>query len=256
MKSIHYLFFLCAIVMITGCRIINSSLMFNTDKSFKFDSIPPKAKIPEYKLAPNDFISFHIYTNDGFKLIDLTTFELGDRVTLGTSLQYLIDLEGYVKLPILGRVKIEGKSVRETEIFLEEQYSKYYNKPFILVTVANKRVYVFPGAASAAKIIPLVNINTTLIEALTQAGGLAVTGKAYKVKIIRGDLEKPQVFCVDLSTIEGTRYAGMVLQNNDIIYVEPRAQIAKNIIAEAAPYVSLVASVLLVLRVLNLAKNI
>ena len=64
-----------------------------------------------------------------------------------------------------------------------------------------------------------MNDNTTLFEALAQAGGLN-GGKAYKIKIIRGDLRNPQIFLVDLSTIKGVVKSDFVLQANDIIYIE------------------------------------
>ena len=65
---------------------------------------------------------------------------------------------------------------------LEEKYASYYVKPFVLMSVQNKRVIVFPGNAGDAKVIPLLNNNTSLIEALALAGGISDDGKAHKVK--------------------------------------------------------------------------
>lgn len=62
---------------------------------------------------------------------------------------------------------------------------------------------VFTGRGSG-HVVPLDNEGMSLIEVLGLAGG--ITGsKAYRVKLIRGDLRNPQVFLINLSTIEGMK---------------------------------------------------
>jgi polysaccharide export outer membrane protein len=116
------------------------------------------------------------------------------------------------------------------------------------MSVSNKRVIVFPGSAGDAKVIPLLNNNTTLIEALALAGGIADDGKAKMVKLIRETPNKKHdVFLIDLSKIEGIKQGSMVLQANDIIYVEPRKKYASRLIQEAAPIVSILTSIFILL---------
>jgi polysaccharide export outer membrane protein len=116
-----------------------------------------------------------------------------------------------------------------------------------MMSVKNKRVIIFPGSAGDAKVIPLENNNTTLIEALALAGGIADDGKARMVKVIRRTNDKNDVYLVDLSTIEGIKHANMILQANDIIYVEPRRKYATKAIAEIAPVLSLISSTLVLI---------
>ncbi|MFW5725619.1 MAG: polysaccharide export protein EpsE, partial [Bacteroidota bacterium] len=71
-------------------------------------------------------------------------------------------------------------------------------------------------------------------------------GRASKVKLIRGDLSDPQVFLIDLSTIEGVRDADMIIQANDIIYVEPRERVPQRIMENLGPYLTLLSTALLV----------
>ena len=149
-----------------------------------------------------------------------------------------------MKLPIIGRVSLKGMTVREAELFLEEKYSGFYIKPFLLLNVSNRRVIVFPGAPGDAKVVPLLNDNTTLIEALALAGGISQNGKAKKIKLIRGNLSNPEIYLIDLSTIEGMKQANLVLQANDIIYIEPRLNIAKGVISEITPILSIITTAL------------
>ncbi len=239
---------LAGIVILTGCNF-NSSIMLKTKKGYKYDVPPESVQSAEYKISANDNIDFRIFTNDGFKLIDLTSLtESGNAASLNRtrlSQEYLVEFDGMIKLPILGRLQLKGMTIREAERFLEERYSEFYIKPFILMNVTNRRVIVFPGQHGNARVIPLQNNNTTLIEALALAGGIAQVGKANKIKLIRGNLVNPEVYLIDLSTIEGMRQADLVLQANDIIYVEPRLRITQGVVGELAPIISLITSAIL-----------
>nr|MBA3704847.1 hypothetical protein [Bacteroidota bacterium] len=108
--------------------------------------------------------------------------------------------------------------------------------------VINRRVIIFPGSAGDAKVLPLHNNNTTLLEALALAGGIADYGKAHQVKLIRQNKDKNDVYLIDLSKIEGIKEGTMVLQANDIIYVEPRRRYASRVLQEIAPIVSLIST--------------
>ena len=111
--------------------------MFKTKKNYEFDE-PTTITDEEYRLSPNDIITFYLYTNDGFRIIDLQS--LGSTGTDGQNfnrnnnfqVRYIIEEDGYVKLPSLRRVKLAGMTVDEAEYFLEEQYSRDYIKPFVI----------------------------------------------------------------------------------------------------------------------------
>jgi polysaccharide export outer membrane protein len=244
MKSIRILSFaIISAMLISGCSI-NSSIMFRTKKDFISQPDRTIGNV-EYKIAPNDILSVSVYTNEGIKLIDLTASSnsLNESTTTSTAYngtnQYSVDIDGFVKLPIIGRVKIQNLTTREADKLLEQQYATYYNKPFVITKVVNRRVLVFPGEGGAGKVVTLVNENTTLIEALALAGGISQNGIAKKIKLIRGDTRNPQVSIIDLSTVEGMKESNLLLQANDIIYVEPRKRISQGLLAEIAPIVAI-----------------
>ena len=141
-------------------------------------------------------------------------------------------------------------TIREAEFMLEEKFAEYYKKPFVMLNITNQRVIVFPGKGGDAKVIQLANNNTTLLEALALAGGIS-TGKAKRIKLIRGNLKDPKVYLIDLSTIEGMKQADMVIQANDIIYVEPRLKVASTILAELTPIIGVFTSILLIISLLQ-----
>ncbi|MGB0404123.1 MAG: polysaccharide biosynthesis/export family protein [Salibacteraceae bacterium] len=235
----------------SGCTWLNQSIMFKTPKDYAFDSIPDTIS-DQYLLQENDLFYFRLFANDGFKLIDITNMNQGgaQMMNMGQNqslFQYLIEFDGTAKLPILGRVDLAGKTIREAELFLQEKYAYSFNDPFVQITVLNRRVFVFPGLAGTARVIGLQNNNTTLMEALALAGGLSENGKAHKIKLIRktDDSADPLVYQFDLSTIDGLVFANMIVQTEDIIYVEPRRRYGLKFLQEITPFVTLLTTLLL-----------
>jgi len=229
----------------------NSNVMLKTGKDYAFDS-PPTDESSEYIISVSDIIGFQLYTNDGSSLVDLTALSNQNQVARGvTPLNYLVEFDGKVKLPILGRLELVGMTVKEVEILLEEKYTKFYIKPFVQVRIMNKRVTVFPGGSSKAQIVPLVNDNMKLLEALGAVGGLTNLAKARRIKLIRGNLKDPKVYLFDLSKIDGIKNIDFVLQANDIIYIEPRTEIVQQVIRDVAPIISLIASTITLALVIN-----
>jgi polysaccharide biosynthesis/export protein len=248
------LYFAILLLAFSSCKFLTPNIMLQTGKNFKYSEY--KDSTAEYKLSPYDIIEFRIYTNDGFKLVDLTSLGAGINAnTLRAERNFTIEFDGYVKLPVIGRVALQGFTVRQAELMLEEKYASVYVKPFVLIKVVNNRVIIFPGSPGAAKVIPLDN-NTTLMEAIAVAGGISNDGKAWKIKVIRNySSPKPQVYLVDLSTINGLNMGGMVLQANDIVYIEPRRRIAKEVLGEITPVLTLITSLILTYALITRNSN-
>ena len=253
MQKLNFLFIIFIAVCLSSCQIFQPSVMLRTKKGFKY-SAQTDSVLTEYKITANDRLQFRLFSNDGFKLIDIANSAQGNQNVITTSLQYLVEFDGTVKFPILGRVPVSNMTLREAELMLEEKFANYYNKPFVMLSITNQRVTMFPGSEGTAKVISLTNQNTTLFEALAQAGGISSNGKARKIKLIRGDLQNPQIFLIDLSTIEGMKEADLVLQANDIIYVEPTFSVTRELLAELTPIVSLISSIVSVIAIIQLSK--
>ena len=226
--------------------------MLKTSKDYTYDKIVDSLSKQDYKIDANDVINVRIFSNDGFKIIDLAT---SNQMNRWIDLDYVVNRDGTCKLPLIGRIKLAGLSIREATEYLEQIYADYYVKPFVFMTVINKRVIVFPGNGGAAKVLSLTNNNTTVIEALALTGGIPEDGKAYKVKLIRTQTnEQPKVYLMDLSKIEGLAAGNSVVLAHDIIYVEPRYRLAKTLVAELTPIVTLISSTFLLYSLITRVK--
>ena len=256
MQMLKKILFFFILSFIFSCRIINPSLMFKTGDKYPYATIKDTIN-PEYKIEPDDRFTFSLYTNEGYKLIDLTN--LGGNTNNSSSsaasstnsnvIEYSVDKDGNARLPQLDKVNVKDKTVPEAEKLLEDKYSVYYRAPFVKIKIINKRVLVFPGEGGAGSVVNLTNDNTTLIEALALAGGIRFTGKAYNIKLIRGNLSNPQIYHIDLSTVDGMKSGDIIMQANDIIYVEPVRNTSQGVLAQITPVVAIITTVLLVYQI-------
>lgn len=252
MRFYKYFLLFLVVLYFSSCKVFRSNLMLKTSKDYTYDKIVDSLSKQDYKIEANDIVNVRIFSNDGFKIVDLAT---SNQVTRFIELDYVVNTDGTCKLPLIGRVKLSGLSVREATEYLEQVYADYYVKPFVFMSVTNKRVIVFPGNGGAAKVLNLTNNNTTVIEALAYTGGIAEDGKDYKVKLIRNPPnEKPKVYLMDLSKIEGIAAGNTVVLAHDIIYVEPRYKLARTLVAEITPIVSLISSTFLLYTLVSRVK--
>ena len=241
------LFIPVLILLFSSCKVFKSNQMLKTPKNYAYDKLADSLAVLDYKLAPNDAIAYKVLTNDGFVLINLSSSAANSNFSY--FIETVVQSDGFVKVPLLGQVKIAGLTIREAEQLLEEKFSKQYVNPFVTIRINNKRVIIFPGNNGTAKVVNLMNNNTSLMEVIATAGGIPEDGKAYKVKLIRdnpNDPKKPLVYLFDLSRIDGVKDGKSNVQANDIIYVEPRYRPLKTLSTELGPLVTIVTSVLLI----------
>ena len=194
-----------------------------------------KKQIDQYIIQTGDEFTLKAYSRDGFRLIDVlgNSGEVSQTGSGGGAVNFLVDKEGFAKLPIIGQFYVKGYTETELERTLAEKYSNLFVDPYIVLNVINRRVFVFKG--STGSVVSLNEAPTNLFEVIAKSGGIANDLKSYKIKIIRGDLKNPQISVIDLSSIEGMRNADLIVQSNDIIYIEPRRRPATDVLRELSP---------------------
>lgn len=235
--------------LLNSCGI-NSNLMFKTPKGVeeRTDSIPLRPAT-EYKISTDDKFTFALYTQNGEQILRNMTGV--SNVNVGSQGQeYMVRRDGTAEIPLKGMIKVSGLTVHQLEDTLSKLYMREYQNPFVQVKLTNQRVIVFPGSGGDAKVIPLQNNNTTLMEALALAGGIAERGKANRIKLMRTDGQTRVVYVLDLSTVDGLKYADMVVQANDYIYVEPSERVGREVVQGTAPILSMISTAILILSLI------
>jgi polysaccharide export outer membrane protein len=226
---------------------INSEFMFQTPKDYVFDVPVIDSSSIDYRIQPNDVISFEIYTNEGALMLEVTTSSVDAQSGVrDANIEYLVNSQGYVEFPSIGMHKISGLSLAEAQDYIEELYTPQFNRPYVKLEVMNRRAIIFTSPAGNGSVLQLGKESISVIEALASSGGIGQNGKADDIKLIR-KLENGErmIYHVDLSTIEGLRFADMSVEAGDIIYVQPRARISQQLTTEVRSWTFLVSSLLI-----------
>ncbi|MDG1842004.1 MAG: polysaccharide biosynthesis/export family protein [Crocinitomicaceae bacterium] len=221
---------------------INSNQMFviNDESNFSFDSLTINPKT-EYKVSPGDRFSFIFYTNSGERFLYNMSGAEGKTMQVNQMDQnrvrdYLVRLDGTTELPKVGVIKASGLTVVELTNKIVSILSKSYIDPFVQIRLTNQRVIVFTGIGKA-QVVYLKNQNTTLLEALAMAGGIAEYSKSNNIRVMRKmKNNQREIYKIDLSTIKGVKEASMIVQSEDYIYVDYRPRVANRTIKEAGPW--------------------
>ncbi len=239
------IFFLAALFALSSCSLVPNR-MFKTPNDYTFARDTSTVPKGPYIIQSDDKIDLHIFSNDGFKLVDITQTTISQTAN-NEGIQYVVEQNGEVKLPVIGRINLKGLNIKDAENLLQEKYSKYYRDPFILLRVVSRRAYVFYSDGGKGIVIQLQNDHTTLFEALALAGGLTEYSKAFHIRIIRGDYKNPQVYRADISSIETLKTSELEIYPNDIIYIDSGGNISKRLTSSILPYLSLITSLLVLL---------
>ncbi len=138
------------------------------------------------------------------------------------TLLYKINSKGTIDFPILGAVEVVGLS-REAiaeKIKGELISNKLINDPIVTVTFENLHYYVLGEVSSPGK-YSIDKDQTTIIEALSEAGDLSIYALRDKVFLTRSVDDQKVTYQMDLRSHEIYQSPGFYLQQNDVIYVEP-----------------------------------
>ncbi len=158
---------------------------------------------------------------------------------------YLVDSEGNIDLPVLGRVNVTGKTVEEAKIMMLEKLKPYLNDPVIIMRFLNFRFTVL-GEVKAPRTITVPGERITLLEALGQAGDLTPYSNREKIMVIRENNGKREFGYVNIHSPEVFQSPYFYLQQNDIVYVEPIPEATATVrdpIQEVLPIISGILSI-------------
>lgn len=167
---------------------------------------------------------------------------------------YLVDEDGLITIPLIGKLKVLGLSTKEATELITEKLNKYLEQPTVNIRILNYKISVL-GEVNRPAVFTLPNEQITLPEAIAMAGDLTIYGKRDNVLLIR-KVDGERVFThIDMTRRDLFNSPYYYLQANDVIYVEPtKSKItSRDRTVQLAPMVLSGLSLLAVLLI-NLAK--
>lgn len=217
-ERLIYLIFAGALILLTSCASKKDVVYFQN--AGDFETLVEKSSFtPKFKV--DDLLSIHISTLDPeasapFNLL-MGTQQGGIRPE---QVDYLIDKDGEIDFPVIGKIKIAGLSPEETRVLLRDRLSVYLKDPIINIRLRNFSVTVL-GEVNRPGTYTVNGEKITILEALGLAGDLTIKGQRENVMVIR-DFDGTKVYSrIDLNYKEALNSPVYYLTQNDVVYVEP-----------------------------------
>ena len=253
-------------LLLSSCKVYKRDIILQYDDEFQKEDLEESVYRTSinYVIETGDILTLDLYSNEGESLIEPNPVGAGlEGVSQSSPVKYLVLQNGTVKFPIVGMTSLVGMTLHEAEEVLQEAYDEFYKDSFVQIQVDNRRVIVLgafgggagqqqnqnsltggAGGSTGGQVIPIENENMTIMEVVALAGGIRQGSRVSTIKLVRGDLDNPKVYEMDLSTITGMTRTAMVVENGDIIYMEPWRRPFRQSLAELAPWLSLTTGVL------------
>ena len=193
----------------------------------------------QFRLRPEDKINIVVNSSNPMleQQFTLTTATkggnvLGAEVTPVTSaggsggsqvIAYTVDEQGTIEFPILGKIRVAGMTRGEVAAYIKERLiaRELVSDPIVTVEYVNLSVRVMGEVAKPGN-ISITKDHFTILDALTQAGDLTITGDRRTVMVNRHVDGVNRVYYVDLTNMQQTLLSpAYYLEQNDLVYVSP-----------------------------------
>ena len=216
------LFLFCVLALLSSCSSRYQNALFTSKTDMLADTIKTvfainsgEARADIYRIKPGDVLAIRNLQGIGF-------ISSGEGTTqASTPVSFRVEDDGGVVLPVLGKVMVTGLSRREATQKVQDAYKQNLLKdPIIELTIVNLKVTLLGEFSSQGEFL-LEDDNTTLIDIIGKAGGFSPRADPKTLKIIRGDRNDPEIIYVNLKNINSLASPKLILQNNDILYIEP-----------------------------------
>lgn len=236
MKKIYYLLMLPLLLSVTACSSYQKSLYLRNDQVLNQNV---EGQLYDFRIMPKDLLTIVVSTTDPsasapfYRKLGQDKNATSNNTTgmQGANLlQYLVDNEGMIDFPVLGKLKVTGMTTRECEALLRERLKPYLKEtPLVTVSSSNYKFSVL-GEVNRPGTYTVDNEKVTLFEALAQAGDMTLFSVRDDVQLLREDSTgRRYVVHLDLNDAAITQSPYFYLQQNDVIYVKPtKAKVRTN----------------------------
>lgn len=207
---------------------------------FKVATLHREAVSPSYRLFRGDTISMLIVGfqgDSGFGNYAATT---GDATAASSADSLTIGLDGYVQLPYIGNVKMEGMTLDEAKETLTASLGQYLKIPDLSVLVTRygpRKVYVMGQVEKPG--IQQMNIDDmNAYAALASAGSWTRRARSTRIQVLRVRDNIMYYRTLDMKAYikRHDLTQNVVLEDGDIIYVPSSNGIKFN--EDVMPYIS------------------
>ncbi|MFR9165533.1 MAG: polysaccharide biosynthesis/export family protein [Dysgonomonas sp.] len=175
----------------------------------------PTKEVQEYQLRINDVIYCTIMTKDA-DFAETFNGIISVANTNPTNIPYTVYENGNISIPFFGEIKVEGLTINEAEVIIENRMKQSFPDAQVRVRLGNNIFYVVSAGTNGT--YSLIKENMTIYQALAVSGNVAEDIDMTKIKIVRTENGRDVIKTFNLrseSVIESEFY---YIKPNDVIY--------------------------------------
>lgn len=158
--------------------------------------------------------------------LPVVTYQAGTEIVSAGGSQkltgYVVDNNGCIDFPVLGKLKIAGMTRWELSDYIKNRLIKegLLSDAVVTVEFMNFKVSVM-GEVNSPGAYTITGDKVTILEALSLARDLTIFGQRENVSVIREYNGKRTIYNINLCDVNMFESPAYYLMQNDIVYVEP-----------------------------------
>lgn len=223
-------------LFIGGCSSYKKSIYLRNDEVLEKAQQNNKQYV--YRVMPKDELTITVSTSDPASSVPFYR-KIGQGKDQASSAQgmnnaklldYLVDNEGNIDYPVLGKLHVAGLTTRECEALIRKELQQYLNEvPNVTVRTSNYKISVL-GEVKSPGTYTVSDERINIFQALALAGDMTVFSVRDDVQLLREDsIGNRRVLHLDLTSADIALSPDYYLQQNDIVYVKPtKAKVHSN----------------------------
>ena len=180
-------------------------------------------------IQPKDMLSIVVSSKNPELVVmfnlPVVSYQAGSEVVASGTYRlmgYVVDNEGYIDFPVLGRLKVSGLTRWELAETIKSKLIKdgYLTDCVVTVEFMNFKVSVI-GEVNSPGTYSIEGDKVTVLQAISLARDLTIFGQRENVTVIRESDGQRTMYQINLCDVSMFNSPAYYLQQNDIVYIEP-----------------------------------
>lgn len=211
------------LLLLSSFLVLSQSCITRKDISYFQDitdsvSTQPITQNFEAVIQSGDLLSIHVtsLSKEASSFFNV----IGEATDQQVANTYLVDALGNIEMPLIGSVKVAGKTTQIAKTEIKGKLEKYLSGPTVNMRIRNFKVTVL-GEVLNPGVYTIPNEKITLVEALGLAGDMTIFARRINVLVIREETGQRKFVKLDLTSKAFFESEYYYLHSNDVLYVEP-----------------------------------
>jgi len=235
-----------ALITISSCVSKKAMIYFQNDETISNELHKNYAP----KIQTDDILNITVSAREPDAVIAYNLYQ-GGQITATKPITYLVDNQGDITFPELGKIRVSGMTTNELKEDLIGRLKVYITNPIVTIRLENFRVSIL-GEVKSPGPYNLENEKVSIPEALAMAGDLTIQGKRKNILLLRTTGDKVESIRLDLTDKSLFKSPYFYLAQNDIVYVEPnKAKVNSSAIGTTSSLISIASALLSLVLILT-----